>query len=176
MQPCPQKYTASPPASLPVMVPVLGISTDSSPVTEETTKTTESTDAPVTVPKCCHITLVHLTSSILPLSSTSSSSSSMSAQPSQLPSYPLVVIPELALPANTYPEHINQPSGGKDYLCHLCSFHHTNYDCILTHIRKHLDITIRCLGCGKGYQNMASLCKHRKGAHQIKIVTSLEEH
>ena len=176
MQPCPQKYTASPPVSLPVTVPVLGISTDSSPAVEETTKTTEPTDAPVTAPQCHHITLVPVTSSVLPLSSTSCSSSSMSTQPSPLASYPVIVIPELAIPAETYPEWINQSSQGKDYLCCLHSFHHTNYDCILTHIRKHLDITIICPGCGKGFQNAASLHKHGKEAHQIKIVTSSEVH
>ena len=90
-----------------MMVPVLGISTDYSPAIEETTKTTESTDAPVTAPKCHCITLVPVTSSVLPLLSSSSFSSSMSTQPSQLASYPVVVIPELAIPADTYPEHIN---------------------------------------------------------------------
>ena len=38
MQPCPKKYTASPTASLPATVPVLGISNDSSCATEETIK------------------------------------------------------------------------------------------------------------------------------------------
>ena len=122
------------------------------------------------------ITLVPVTYAVLPLSSTSTSSSDMSTQPSQLASYHVVVIPELAIPADTYPEHINQPSGDKDYLCHLCPFHHTNYDCILIHIRKHLNITIRCPGCGKGFQNVASLDKHGKEAPQIKIVVSSEEH
>ena len=66
-------------------------------------------------------------------------------------------------------------SAGLGYLCCMCSFQHCNLDCILTHVRKHLDITIRCPGCGKGFQSAASLHKHGKKAYQIKIVTSSEE-
>ena len=97
-------------------VPVLGL--DPSPVTEKIMKTTESTDVPA--PKCHHITLVPVTSSVPPLPSPSSLSANVLTQPSPMASYPVVVIPELAIPANSYPEHINQPSG-KDYLCHMCS-------------------------------------------------------
>ena len=97
-----------------MMVPVLGL--DSLPVTVKITKTTESTDVPA--PKHHCLTPVPVASSVVPLSSTSSSSPSVSTQPSPLASYPVVVIPELAIPVDSYPECINWPSG-KDYLCHM---------------------------------------------------------
>ena len=118
-------------------------------------------EAPQNVLKHCCIVPVP----ILDVPSTSSTSSS----------YPIVMVPELTFPTDAYPECINRPGGGKDYLCCLCSFHHTNYDCMLTHIRKHLNITIRCPGCGQGFQNAASFCKHRKKTHQIQILASAEE-
>ena len=86
--------------------------------------------------------------------------------------FPVVVVPQLAISAEAYPKHINRPSGGKDYLCHLCPFRHSNLDSILTHVRKHLDITIGCPICGKGYQNATSLCKHGRDVHSIQIVAS----
>ena len=71
-------------------------------------------------------------------------------------SYPVVVMPELAIPAEVYSEHINRPHGGKDYHCHICPFKHTNSDCMLTHIRRdHLNITMGCPECGQGFQNAA---------------------
>ena len=88
-----------------MMAPVLGL--DSLPATEKITKTTESTDVPVTAPKCCQIILVPVTSSALPLSSTSSSSANVSTQPSPLASYCMVMIPELAIPVDSYSECIN---------------------------------------------------------------------
>ena len=99
-------------------------------------------------------------STFIPTSEVASPSSTSS-------SWPGVVVPELTIPADAYPEHKNRHGGGKDYLCHLCSFHHTNYDCILTNIRKHLDLTIGCPGCRKGFQNAASLHKHGVEAHKI---------
>ena len=128
---------------------------------------TESQNAPVSIPKHCHIipTLVH--SSDSPVPSTSSTSSDPSTR---LVSYPVVVVPELAIPAETYPEHLNRPGRDKEYLCHLCAFKHSSLDCILTHIRKHLDITIGCPICSKGYQNVASLHKHGRDVHNIQIV------
>ena len=87
---------------------------------------------------------------------------------------PIVAVPELFIPAEAQPEWINQPGGGKEYQCQLCTFHHTNKDCILIHIRKHLDITISCPMC-RGFQNAASLCKHGKKAHAIQIVASADE-
>ena len=51
-------------------------------------------------------------------------------------SYLIVMVPELVISDEAYPVHVNRPGGGKDYLCYLCSFQHTNYDCMLTHIQK----------------------------------------
>ena len=44
---------------------------------------------------------------------------------------------------------------------------------MLTHIRKHLDLTIGCPICGKGFQNAASIHKHDRKAHAIQIVAGL---
>ena len=77
----------------------------------------------------------------------------------------------LAIPVEAYPEHLNWPGGSKEYLCHLCTFRHSNLDCILTHIRKHLNITIGCPVCDKGYQNMASLHKHGSDVCSVQIVS-----
>ena len=71
--------------------------------------------------------------------------------------FPIVVVSELVIPAEAYPEHLNRPGGGKDYQCHLCPFRHSDLHSILTHVRKHLKIAIGCPICGKGYQNAASL-------------------
>ena len=91
--------------------------------------------------QCQHIT----PTSIGPSSSVSNLSSSSSAM-----KFPVVVGSELALPAEAYPERINKPGGGKDYLCHLCLFRHSNLDSILTHVRKHLEVTIGFLCVAKG--------------------------
>ena len=111
----------------------------------------------------CHITPtpVGLLSSI----STSSSSTSSAK-------FPVIVVPELAIPAEAYPECINRPGGGKNYLCHVCPFRHSNLDSILTHVRKHLDITIGCPICGNSYQNAASLCKYGRDVPRVQIVAS----
>ena len=175
-QPHPQAYTSTPPAPAPKVVPMLGISspitTASTPSEEKLPPTTESQDVSVVIPKWCHFTPSPFISSDSPLPPTSSPSSSL---PSKSVSYPVIVIPELAIPAEAYPKCLNWP-GDKDYLCLLCSFQHSNLGCILTHIRKHLNITIGCPGCGKGYQNAASLCKHWRDVHKIQIVASADEH
>ena len=104
----------------------------------------------------------------MPFSSTFSGSSTKSV------SYPVVVVPKLAIPAEAYPEHLNQPGDTKEYLCHLCTFRHSNLECILTHIMKLLDITIGCFVCGKGYQKVTSLHKHGRDVHSIQIVASAD--
>ena len=94
-----------------------------------------------------------------------------SPSPSVKPaSYLTVVVPKLTIPLEAMPEQINQLGGVKNYKCQLCIFHHTNKDCMLTHIRKHLDITIGCPMCGKGFQNVALLHKHGKKAYVMQIV------
>ena len=121
----------------------------------------------MSIPKhhCVVPILVH--SSDSPVLSTSSTSSNPSTRSV---SYLVVVVPELTRLAEAYPEHLNRPDRGKEYLCHLCAFRHSNLDSILTHIRKHLDIMIGCPVCGKGYQNVASLHKHGRDVHNGQIV------
>ena len=135
--------------------------------------TTESQDAPVSIPQHHCITPAPVLSSDSPLPSTSSPSSSL---PFNSVLYPIIVIPELAIPVEAYPMHLNWPGGGKDYLWSLCIFQYSNLDCILTHIRKHIDITIDCPCCSKGYQNVASLHKHGRDVHSVQIVASAEEY
>ena len=76
---------------------------------------------------------------------------------------------EPEVPADALPEHINCPGGCKDYKCQLCAFQHTNRDCMLMHIWQHLEISIGCPMCGKGFQNVASLCRHGKRSTQSTL-------
>ena len=168
VQPHPQVYTSTPPVSAPTLVPGLGvsgvISTALMPSDESLTTAMESQDVPMSTPKHHHFTLTLVWSSVSPMpfiSSTSSGPFSKSV------SYPGVVVPQLTIHAEAYPEHINWPEGGKEYLCHVCTFRHSNLNCILTHVRKHLDITLDHPVHGKGYQNMASLCKHGRDVHSV---------
>ena len=41
---------------------------------------------------------------------------------------------------------------------------------MLTHVRRHLEITTGCPVCGHGYQNAAFLQKHSRDAHNIQII------
>ena len=75
------------------------------------------------ISKCYHI----VPTSIQPSDSTS--------LPSSLPfpglsnkstSYPILIVPELAVPMQAQPEQLNQPGGGKEYRCQLCAFQCTN--------------------------------------------------
>ena len=115
----------------------------------------------------CH----QITPTLVGLSSLTSSTS-FSVPISVATAPPVIIMPELAIPAKAYPEQINRPDGGKDYLSHLCLFRHSNLDCILTHVRKHLEIVITCPMCGKGYQNVTSLCKHGRDVHNVQISTT----
>ena len=101
-----------------------------------------------------------------------SPSASTTPSTSSTASFLAVVVPELAIPAEAYPEHLNRLGSGKDYLCCLCHFTHSNLESILTHVRKHLDITIGCPICSRGYQNIASFCKHDRDVHNNQIVAS----
>ena len=100
---------------------------------------TESQDIPVSTSKqhCIIPTLVWSSDSPVPF--TSSTSSDLSTKST---SYPVVVVLKLAIPAEAYPEHLNQPGGDEEYPCYLCTFRHSNLDCILTHIRKCLNVII----------------------------------
>ena len=153
--------TSSMPSSSP-SVPIAGITDMEGPAeakasTSKTLPPTTSADIEAGSPKHHWIILV-----LIP--TTASRSSSI---PSKLP---VIVVPELAVPVHALPEQINCPGGCKDYRCQLCAFQHTNKDCILTHIQQHLEILIGCPMCGKGFQNVASLHKHRKKVHSIHIM------
>ena len=89
------------------------------PSDESLTTAMESQEATMSTPKCHHITPALVWSSDSPMPFTSSTSSDPSTKST---SYPVVVLPEFAIPAETYPKHLNQPGGSKEYLCHLCIF------------------------------------------------------
>ena len=148
-QPCPHTYTSTPPAPPPASVPVVGVTASIHiPVVPQLSqclmmmkttllKTKISTDsAPIS--KCHQITTT-LSSPSVPATSSASSIS-----------FPVLVVPKLAISAEAYPEHLSRPGGGKDYLCCLCHFRHSKLVSILTHVRKHLDVTIGCSICGRG--------------------------
>ena len=102
-----------------------------------------------------------------PSTSTSPSTPKPSSDPA---SYSVVHVPEMTIPDEWYPEHINLRNASKEYWCQGCSYTHSNLDTILTHVRKeHLKITFGWPTCGKPYQNAASLCKHGKEIHKIII-------
>ena len=81
----------------------------------------------------------------VPIPTTTSRSSSL---PSKLP---VIVVPELAVPVHALPEQINCPEGCKDYRYQLCAFQHMSKDCMLMHIQQHLEISIVCHMCSKGF-------------------------
>ena len=141
--------TSSKPSSLP-SVPIAGI-TDTEEPAEAKASTSKilppimSTDVEAVSPK--HHLIIPV---LIPTTACRSSSS-----PSKLP---VVVVSELAVPAHALPEQIYCPGGCKDYRCHLCEFQHTNKDCMLMHIQQHLDISIGCPMCCKGFQNMQLPC------------------
>ena len=94
---------------------------------------------------------------------------------SSFPNFPSIIVPKLAILMYTLPEWMNHPGGCKDYKCQTCVSQHTNRDCMLTHIQQHLEISVGCPMCGKGFQNVASLCKHREKIHSVRIVESEQE-
>ena len=149
---CPSATSSTP--SSPPSVPVTGITDMEGPFeakasTSKISPPTMSADIEAASPKYLQIIPV-------PIATTTSKSSSL---PSKLP---VVVVPDLVVLAHALPEWINCPGGCKDYKCQLYAFQHTNRDCMLMHIQQHLEISIGCPMCGKGFQNVASLCKHGK--------------
>ena len=86
---------------------------------------------------------------------------------------PSTVVPELAVQAYALPQQINCPGGHRDYKCQLCAFQHTNTDCVLMHIQQHLEISVGCPMCSRGFQNAASSAS-MGGSTFIQIVE--EEH
>ena len=143
--------------SAPPSVPITGITDTEKPgdakaSTIKISPPTTSADIEAASPKCCQITP-------MPIPTTTSRSSSV---PSKLH---VVVVPKIVVSVHALSEQINHPGGHKDYRCQLCAFQHTNKDCMLMHIWQHLEISIRCLMCSKGFQNAASLCKHGKKSY-----------
>ena len=148
---------SSVPLSTP-LVPIIGVTEmEVKASTSKTSPPTTLVDIEISPSRCCRIIPM-----LIPATTTRASSS-----PSKLL---LVVMPELAVLVHTLPEQINHPGGHKDYKCQLCDFQHTNKDCMLIHIQQHLEILIGCPMCGKGFQNVASLCKHRRKIHSIHIM------
>ena len=97
------------------------------------------------------------------------------ATSSSVPNLPSIVVPELAVLEYVLPEWINCPGSCKDYKCQICAFQHSNKDCMLMHIWQHLEILVGCPMCGKGFQNVAYLCKHGRKVHSIQIVEVEQE-
>ena len=164
----PKAYTSTLMAPPPQTVPIVGVTSSLSIASvsvggsEATVADFQEVAPSIVIPKCHQIAPTSIQSPESPILSSSSSSPGPS---SKSDTYPILVVPELAIPAEAQPEQLNQSGGGKKYQCQLCTFCHSNLDCILTHIRKHLDITIGCPICGKGFQNAASLHKHGRKAH-----------
>ena len=94
---------------------------------------------------------------------------------SSIPNLPSIIVPKLVVLMYALPEQINHPGGHKNYKCQICAFQHTNRDSMLTHFQQHLEISVGCPMCGKGFQNAASLCKHGQKVHSIKIVEVEQE-
>ena len=100
-------------------IPIIGV-TSSLPITSVSSDGNEvrASDSQE-ISKHCHIVLT----SIQPSDSTSLPSSPPSPGPSnKSTSYPILIVPELAIPAEAQPKWLNQPGGGKEYRCQLCTF------------------------------------------------------
>ena len=130
----------------------------------EVKASTSKTSPPTTLVDIKSVPSKHCRTTPMPIPVTTSRASS---SPSKLP---LVVVAKLAVPVHALLEWINCPGGHKDYKCQLCDFQHTNKDCMLTLIWQHLEISIGCPMCGKGFQNVASLNKHGRKIHSIHIM------
>ena len=168
-QPHPRAYTLTPPVS-PTSVLVVGVSTTSlGPAIASTSVGDKSVPPKAQAPKVSKNFQHH---QITPTMVESSSSITALSSPTEAETFPVIDVPELAVPAEAYPEHLNRPGGGKDYLCCPSVFRHCNLVSILSHVRNHLEIITGCPFCGKGYQNTASLCKHGRDTHHFQTVVS----
>ena len=148
----------------PPQVPIAGVtpSSEKLPAPEEARASTSTTDLESSPAKWHKIMST-------PLPAKGSDTSSESSK------FPSIVVPKLAVPMHALPEQINHQGDHKYYKYQICVFQHTNIDCMLMHIWKHLELSVRCLMCGKGFQNAASLCKHGQKIHVVKIVESEHE-
>ena len=170
-QPCTRAYTSTPLVPPPPSVPIVGVTTTSLELAIVSTSGGDKLAPPKSKLPISDISddlpHHHITPTPIDLSSLVSTTSSASDAV-----LPVVVVSELAIPAEAYPEWINRPSGGKDYLCCLCPFRHSKLDSILTHVRKHLEVVIVCPICGKVYQNTASLHKYGRDVYSIHIAST----
>ena len=136
VEPHPPTYTSTPPAPPPVSVLVLEVS-EFSPIPVVPTPESKSDEKIPTTPPKTKASDVFCTNFKTSLHYYHSNKSVSTMPSTSSISFPVVVVPKLAIPADAYPDHLNRPDGGKDYLCH---FTHSNLDSILTHIRKYLDV------------------------------------
>ena len=165
-QPHPKTCTSTSPSPHPPSNPIMGMSSIIPAPTMASTSATLQSMAPTALEDTDPALSQH--HEIIPTPIEPSSPNTQWSSETLL----VVVVPEFLIWEEAYPEHLNRPGGDKDYLCHLCQFRHSNLDMILMHIRKHLEVVVGCPVCGKGYQNVASFCKHGKEVHHIQIVAS----
>ena len=168
----PCSFTTTPMSPLPSMVLIMGV-TDI-PVASRTmaaSSGSEGTTPPLydetTSLKCCWIFPTPIPQPDMTPRSFSSSCTLPLGPSTPLPT---VVVPELSIPSHAQLELLHCPGGGKEYQCQLCTFWHTNKDCMLMHVHQHLEITISCPMCGKSFQIATSFRKHSKKAHAFQII------
>ena len=132
VQPHPRFFTSTPPTTPPSLVPLVGISSSSQGPVSTYTRDVFSLPEMEVAKTSTDLPPWHIIPTLVESSSPASTTySSVSASGT---AFPIVVVPELAISAETYPKWINR-LGGKDYLCCLCLFRHSNLNCILKHVR-----------------------------------------
>ena len=121
----PQTYTRTPVAPPPSEVPIVGV-TSSLPVksvpadgSEAMVSDPQEVTPSVIIPKCCQIAPTPIQS---PKSPIPSSSPSLSGPSTKSASYPILVVPELTIPAEAHPEQLYQLGGRKEYQCQYLHF------------------------------------------------------
>ena len=145
------------PPQVPIAGVTLGTSSEKLSAVEEG-KASTSSDPEGTPAKWCKITPMPLLVK--------------SHTVSKLPS---IVVPKLVVLTHALPEQFNCPGDCKHYKCWICVFQHTNRDCMLMHIWQHLELSVGCPMCGKGFQHAAYLCKHGQKVYSVNIVESEHE-
>ena len=143
----------------PPQVPIAGATqVEESPSTETTASKIIPSPSTLSDPRVIPYICQRIMPTLIPTTSSS------------VPNLPSIIVPKFAVLVYALPEWINHPGGCKDYKCQICAFQHTNKDCMLPHIWQHLEISVSCPMCNKGFQNVASLCKHGRKVHLIQIV------
>ena len=118
----PQAYTVTPMVPPPSPIPIVGI-TDSPLAVASPSHSEATTSTSLEIPSKWQ----QITPTLIPQPEVASKPSSpLCPSPSaESTSLPTVMVPELAIPAGAQPKWINQPGGGKESKCQLCTFHHT---------------------------------------------------